>query len=251
MTRMAGFRFLSSELEQEIKALSKMSAPFFERSWPQNLTAFLSNFQSIKSQPVGSRHELVLHSLRTRISEGEYEARTKRKGKKIYAIISGIWQIRVHSSGPKQQLEFCGKASLTTEIFALSEPCERLAMWQLDLGAKESPGCYVHAQIPWGFDAHSPGQNSIPIPRLPCFFVTPMSAVEFVLGELFQDEWRQSVQRTTGETNIWYRLQKKWLKCLFMWYLGELEGEKGESSLSPWIIVKTAKPDGKEFVENK
>ena len=243
---MAGFRFLSSELEQEINALSKISASFFEREWPENLTYFLIDFKSILGQPVGSCHDLVLKPLRTRISEGEYEAGSKRRGKRIYAIISGIWQIRVHSAGSGQQLEFCGKASMTTEVFALNESCTPLAKWQLDLGADDSPGCYVHAQIPWGFEVKNLGQNPIPVPRLPSIFVTPMSAIEFVLGELFQDEWPKATAGYTHHPQYWRARQRKLLLSLFSWYQNHL---KKKSDSSPWVTLKKAKPDGRLFVE--
>ena len=132
-----------------------------------------------------------------------------------------------------------------------------------------------------------PGRNSVSIPRLPSIFVTPMSAMEFVLGELFQDEWPQRTNRLSGDTTNWYRLQKKWLQCLFSWYLDVLkdgietkdgkEKEKtktknkktgqGENTRkdrgnedanderkrianrSPWMALKAAKPNGRMFVE--
>ena len=269
--RMTGFRFFSTELEQEIVALKKISASFFERESPRNLEYFLNDFRSIKSQPVGTCHELVLKPLRTRISNGEYEA--DGKGKKIFAILSGIWDIRVQSSGTRQQMEFGGKASLTTEVFSIGEPSMCLAKWQLDLGAKDSPGCYVHAQIPWGFEVRSTASNPLPVPRLPSLFVTPMSTVEFVLGELFQNCWKRRIQRSDGDTTNWYRLQKNWLQRLLTWYLIELREEgakqdknkekrkrgkkkgKGkenqEKSFSPWMVLKDAKPDGSLFVEDQ
>lgn len=243
---MAGFRFLSSEFEKEIRALIRMSASFVDRGSPPQLTYFLSDFKSIMGRPVGSCHELVLKPLRTRISEGEYEAGSKRRGKRIYAVISGIWQLRVLSSGSKQQLEFCGKASMTTEIFATDESGTPLAMWQLDLGTDDSPGCYVHAQIPWGFEAKKLNQNPIPVPRLPSIFVTPMSSIEFVLGELFQDAWPKVTAGQSHDPIYWRTRQKKLLLGLFSWYESHL---KNKSDSSPWVTLKRAKPNGRLLAE--
>ena len=142
------------------------------------------------------------------------------------AEISGNWQVRVLSAGARKQLEFCGLASTRVELYESDKLGTRLAKWNLDLGVGDAPGCYVHAQIPWGFDISASCHKPIPVPRLPSIFVTPMSAVEFVLGELFQDEWKQRTSKSSGDNGNWHRLQKNWLQCLFSWYLDELDEKK-------------------------
>ena len=49
----------------------------------------------------------------------------------------------------KREIEFCGKASTKIKLYASddSKTKTRLAMWSLELGAEDSPGCYVHAHI--------------------------------------------------------------------------------------------------------
>ena len=210
------------------------------------LGKFLSNLQSIGSEPEGTVHRLDLRPLHTRPSEGEYEAGSRQGGEKIYAVISGTWKLRRlgNHKSPKRKIEFCGNASTKIELYASDEPCKRLAMWRLELGADDAPGCYIHAQI-LGDSDDPPFPKSVPIPRLPSIFVTPMSAVEFVLGELFQDKWAQRTSRSTGDTQIWQKYQRQWLERLFSWYKGAVEG----SSSSPWMALKAAKPDGKLFLE--
>ena len=109
-------------------------------------------------------------------------------------------------------------------------------MWRLELGADNAPGCYVHAQI-LGESNCSPFPKSVPIPRLPSIFITPMSAVEFVLGELFQDVWRRTTAGNSGPEQRWKALQKERLERLLAWYQRELTSPLA----SPWMTLKEAK----------
>ena len=79
-------------------------------------------------------------------------------------------------------------------------------MWRVELGADDAPGCYFHTQI-LGDREESPFPKSVPIPRLPSPFVTPMAAVEFVLGELFQDKWQEEARRTRDPQRRWRSIQ--------------------------------------------
>ena len=242
---MAGLHFLIAELERETTALKTMGNGFFDSGTSWVLSEFLRDLRSIGSQREGTVHRLNLRPLRTKPSEGEYEAGSRQGREKIYAVISGTWKLRRlgNHKSPKRKIEFCGNASTKIELYASDEPCKRLAMWRLELGAEDGPGCYIHAQI-LGDSDDPPFPKSVPIPRLPSIFVTPMSAVEFVLGELFQDKWAQRTSRKTGDAQIWQGCQRRWLECLFSWYQGELEG----SSSSPWMALKAAKPDGRLFL---
>ena len=252
---MAGFRFLFADLQQEIVALRKMAKRFFDSGMPRALTAFSRDLKSIESLPSGRVEQLDLEPLQTIESEGEYEAGDRKGSRKIFAVISGSWELcpldNRSSKGKrssKRTVEFCGKASTRIDLYEPTEPRTRMATWRLELGAKDSPGCYIHAQILGDCDA-PPFPKSVPIPRLPSVFVTPMSAVEFVLSELFQNQWRQRTERNDDDVHNWYRLQLKWLQSQFSWYQDELKSSK--SSSSPWVTLKAAKPDGKLFVPDQ
>ena len=246
---MAGFRFLFADLQQEIVALRQMAERFFDSRMLRALDAFSRDLESIERLPSGRVRQLDLEPLQTIESEGEYEAGDRKGGRKIFAVISGSWELcPLGKRSSKRTVEFCGKASTRIDLYEPTEPRTRMATWRLELGAKDSPGCYIHAQILGDCDA-PPFPKSVPIPRLPSVFVTPMSAVEFVLSELFQDQWRQRTERNDGDVHNWYRLQLKWLQSQFSWYQDELKSS--ESSSSPWVTLKAAKPDGKLFVSDQ
>ena len=245
---MAGFRFVHAELEREVIALKGMAKTFLDSRTTCALDFFLSQLRSIRREKSGKIRKLDLKCLRTRPSEGEYEIGDRRGGRNIHAVISGTWEVQPlgKPSSSRREIRFCGNASTRIELYDSDKPeTPRLAMWRLELGAVDSPGCYVHAQI-LGDSKHPPFPSSVPIPRLPSLFVTPMSTVEFVLGELFQDTWKKWTSRSTGNTQNWHGLQRRWLQGLFCWYQDELNN----SGSSPWMTLKSAKPNGHLILEN-
>lgn len=240
---MAGFRFLFTELIQETEELATLSKRFLEpnsREWI--LPNFLSKLRSIGREPEESVHSLELHCLRT-IPSDQYD---RNPGKEIYAVISGIWELQLWGkrSVPKRKIEFCGKASTKIKLYASDDPETRLAMWRLELGAEDSPGCYVHAHI-LGDSTDPPFPKWVPIPRLPSIFITPMSAIEFVLGELFQRDWAQVVASDNDNVNRWRNIQTDRLQKLFSWYKDQIDNT---GSSSPWIALKQAKPKSDIFL---
>ena len=228
---MAGFRFLFPELIQETQVLTTLSKRFLEpNSREKVFPSFLSNLRSIGRKPEERVYSLKLQCLRT-IPSDQYD---RKAGKEIYAVISGTWDLRRLG---RREIEFCGIASTRIELYASDDPDKRLAMWRLELGAEDSPGCYVHAQI-LGDSDKPPFPEFVPIPRLPSLFVTPMSAVEFVLGELFQDRWSKVTDSNAKKVTRWRDTQKRWLQSLFSWYNDQMEN----ASSSPWMALKKAKP---------
>ena len=242
---MAGLRFKIAELERETKALKTMGTDFLDSGSLWVLDKFSSDLQSIGGANENGVCTLELQDLRTTPST-KYETGSRQAGRKIHAVISGIWKLRPlgNRSASGRKVEFCGNASTRIELHESDEPATRLAMWRLELGAEDSPGCYVHAQI-LGDSDQPPFPKSVPIPRLPSIFVTPMSAVEFALGELFQDRWARAAANNSSDAQYWRARQKCRLNRLFSWYQSKL----GNPVSSPWMTLKAAKPDGELFLE--
>ena len=242
---MSGFRFFFAELLRETMAINTMAKGFLDSNSIYVLDLFKIKLENLENQEGERVRTLDITGLRT-VPSRDYETDGRKGGQNVHAVVSGVWEMR--PLGLKKvsgrQVEFCGKASTVVKLYASDEPSKPLAVWQFDLGADDAPGCYVHAQIPWGSNMVTPYQKPIPIPRLPSIFVTPMSAVEFVLGELFQDKWSKETAQNTSDAQRWRSLQQERLHRLFSWYKSRL----GNSVSSPWMALKAAKPDGKEFV---
>ena len=220
--------------------METMGEEFFESRTLWTLKDLLRDLQSIGERRKKEKLALWSFNAFTQYQAISTRLVARRGSRKIHAVISGTWDLRPLE---KREIEFCGIASTRIELYASDDPDKRLAMWRLELGAEDSPGCYFHAQI-LGDSDKPPFPEFVPIPRLPSLFVTPMSAVEFVLGELFQDKWPEVTASGDPEVKNWRALQKKWLQSLFSWYRREME----KTDFSSWITLKKAKPEDGMFL---
>lgn len=239
-----GVRFLSKELIDETDALMHMAKGLLAPDAEQILAGLKSEMRNVSEMPDGTAHTIGMRPLCTRPTR-DYEAGSRSGGKEIYAKITGTWEVRpLDSRRPKTKLAFTGKASTVVELWP--KPCmwreghcsaSRLAMWRIELGAHDSPGCYFHVQV-LGDRDDPPFPKSIPVPRLPSPFVTPMAAVEFVLGELFQDRWERRAGESHPHHKRWRAIQhQRWLSLLD-WQKKVLD----KPGSSPWMKLKAAKP---------
>ncbi len=237
--------FYFAELLRETLLLQDMAKCFLDTNTAWVLGRFHDDLKGISKRDGERKETLQLRCLHTLPSRA-YEADGRRGGQEVYAVVSGTWELRPLGAKPSpgRMAEFCGIASTRIELFTFDEPHTRLAKWQVDLGAPDAPGCYFHAQIPWGFDSTEPSNQTIPIPRFPSLFVTPMSAVEFALGELFHKKWSRVTAQNTSEALRWRSLQQERLQRLFSWYQDLLKN----LDQSPWMSLKEAVPDRKKFV---
>lgn len=238
---MAGLRFAFAELVRETKALKTIARDFLDPNTTWALDQLVSNIESLWSSTAGTT--LTLAPLWTLPSHGAYEPGDRRGGPSIRAVITGTWDVAplgINAKKPiarqKRLLEFCGAASTKIELFEATNG-GRIAMWRMELGADDAPGCYVHVQVLGDTDA-PPFPHSVPVPRLPGIFVTPMSAIEYVLGELFQDQWTKAAMGDSGDLPYWRELQRERLRRLLAWHQGELQNLIS----SPWMTLKAAKP---------
>ena len=178
--------------------------------------------------------------LRTLPSEGEYEPGSR--GRHIVcAEITSVWSIKpLGSRSPKDQRSrkfvLDGKASTKVRLINC-ENNEELAIWKFEIGDDNSPGCHFHVQI-LGEKSEPPFPSSLPIPRLPSLLTTFGDALEFVLGELFQDEWKSYIARKASHLKRWRPIQRDRLISLLNWQKNEIESSSG----SPWMTLKLAKP---------
>ena len=230
---MTGLLFPFAELVQETQALQTIAEKYLDQNHIWALEKFKSDIQSIWSAAAERPCHLILSPLHT--------TSTDINGQMIYAVCSGIWEVmplgNSKKNRAKRNIRFCGIASTKIELYLKNKKYPPIAMWRLEFGTHDSPGCYFHAQI----------HKNPPIPRLPSFFVTPMAAIEFVIGELFQNDWKQTAMSNHGSATFWRSLQRGRLICLLNWYKDSLA--KGDSS--PWMNLKVKKPKERMFISRK
>ncbi len=239
-------RLAFQDLAHEIDSLRDIASPFLEPQSAFALDQMEADLISIWSRDGDAQWQLG--ELWTIVSEGKYEASQRRGSRHVVGYIDGTWEVRPiggRSTRERQNrvLEFYGIASTRVRLFDAGDRTKQIAMWRMELGDAHSPGCHFHIQI-LGEDEDGLFPKSLSIPRLPNVFVTPMGVVEFVLGELFQEEWARAAMEETGSVLRWSGLQKTRLVRLLDWQKRTVNG----SLTSPWLALKREKPEGRMFL---
>ena len=245
-----GLRFPWRELVDETSSLRRMATDLFVSDAP--LKALERRLEQIGKMSAERDRTLVLDPLRTKPTR-DYETGSRSGGPEIYAHVTGNWELRpLGSTRPSRKVAFTGTASAVVQLWPAEsqwseeqEKGNRLAMWRIELGAQDSPGCYFHCQF-LGDRAESPFPKGVPIPRLPSPFVTPMAAVEFVLGELFQDQWSRTASKASSSHQRWRAIQQRRWSRLLQWQTKALD----QSRSSPWMDFKAAKPPDDLFLHS-
>lgn len=240
---MAKLLFRPAELLNELSSLQGLAAGLVDRSSPYNLKELSDDIVGLQAR--GGLHTLEIprdRPLRTRTSVGEFEPPHKHSGRRVYGVITGIWDIEAakvpildpsrpnRKSTPTMLIRFVGKASTVFEV--IDEDSDSvIACWKMELGDGKSPGCFFHT--------FASSDHTFPVPRHPNIFATPMSAIGFVLGELFHGDWEKAVSGTSDAPNRWRSIQTKRFKALMGWQLEEVS----KTTSSPWCTLKIAKPN--------
>jgi hypothetical protein len=181
--------------------------------------------------------------------------------RRVFARITCQWDVvPLGAASPKPQnatkrkLELAGIASTRVEVLPEDDETRVLGWWSMEIaqGAHNvnstirHPGCFFHVQLRADTD-EPPFPHYLEVPRLPVFVSTPMLALEFVLGELFQNDWPKRVERGGHEQDQWRVIQWERFHRLLGWQ--NLELEKGKAGpASPWLTLKRAIPESDLFL---
>lgn len=248
---MAGLQFLFSTIDTEVNAVASVAERFIARSSANVLPTFRSALDNIRGCPTGRPYRWEIKDdlpLCTKTSWGDYD---RGQGQSpIFAKISCVWDIEPLgddnlASRTHRKFALAGLASTKVRIVEgeAQEQGEELAMWRTEIGDDRSPGCCFHVQV-LGESDDPPFPSSVPVPRFPSLLVTPMSVLEFVLAELFQDSWRKHAARDTSPMQSWRKIQRLRLGRLLHWKADHVDGSAGP----PWTALKSAKPPASLFL---
>lgn len=234
-------RFSFADFRGELNTLKSIGRNFLDRNALFTLDSLVHQLDQIQLDRGNRTISFEIpedNPLRTKVSM-DFEG-SNRRAPAVVGTISWKWNVRPVGDGRRNPLEFevSGLASTKLRILdAETEDEAELAMWRVELGDYQSPGCYFHTQV-LGESESSPFPHRLCVPRLPTLFATPMAAVEYLIGELFQDKWEQHAAGDRDDVRYWNSIQKKRLKELLSWKLERIENCQG----SPWVAMKRAKP---------
>lgn len=228
-----GIRFSIGDLISEADCILMMGYRFIERQSYRALEAYRDSIYAVASARSNTMRRVELGVIQTQCAD--------IRGRSVYARIRGNWEVTPVSERSKKvsmsrEIAFSGIASTRIELFQYGSQ-ERAAMWRIEIGSEGSPGCYFHVQV-LGDSDDMPFPKTIEIPRLPSFFVTPMSAVDYTLGELFGTKWAQKIATSRVYGSQWCKLQRRLLQSQIKWYGDVIRDSKNPS----WMSIKAAVP---------
>jgi hypothetical protein len=245
---LANLLFHPTELLYELGSLQTLAGPFLDTSSPFQLVDLTREIEGLIAHGGKIRLEIpTARPIRTRVSIGEFEPFGKSSARRVYGVITGVWEIErleCKLADPERLnkkaklttvIAFTGLASLVLQVVDASNE-SLVACWKMELGDAGAPGCFFHT--------FASADASFPVPRHPNLFATPMSALDFAFGELFQTSWEQAVSGSTDAPNRWRSIQKKRLDALLQWQLSLVRG----TTSSPWCSLKLAKPNAALFL---
>lgn len=251
MTRL---QFEFQEMANEVDAIAGLAEPFLDDKSRLVLPNLRRSLETYRAQPTVQPTDWIISSdnpLLTTLSEGQYEV-GGGGGLSIYGEITAKWQIqRVPPKKRSQRAElFCLTGIASTRIRLLCPDANggapsQVAMWRMEIGDAAAPGCHFHVQI-LGETANYPFPSSVPVPRFAGLLLTPAAAVEYVLAELFQDEWPKHMAHSPAHLQRWIPIQRRRFNNLLNWHIETL-GRGG----SPWTTLKRAKPQENLFLAER
>lgn len=244
-----GLRFRIREFQDELATLQEIGSSFFDAGAATAFGKFDAQVGAMWNLPEGGTTRLEIDAvtpLRTRTSEGWYEHGGGGAFGSLHAVFTCLWNVRLggqpsRKASANRWFEIAGEASTVTELWvdpadapqkfapeAATPTC--VASWRLEIGnmtvdGAASPGPLFHAQIPRRqTDDSAPPKSLWPhwlsVPRLHALPFTPMLAIEFGLGEVFQEQWAEHV-RSLGphgtRVKHWANVQRARLDAFLDW----------------------------------
>lgn len=245
------FKFNTMILEIEhMKSLSKKfitnnSSAIVLPQWKEKLQQFQGNPFSNFCWSIPEDRPI-----KTILSNGEYQPNCGG-GRSFFATISAVWEISAKRKPKKLRPDnfvLTGNASTLIRVYSVlgGEDNQLVAEWRFEIGDANSPGCFFHNQINWELPDLQDGCSELDVPRLPTILVTPMDALEFVLGEFFQDRWPRHAMSNSGRIPHWSKIQRQRLLNVLAWKYRTIENARG----SPWTSMKLEKPSEDELLGN-
>lgn len=247
-----GIQFSFGAMLREIESMRALAKPFLEEvSFYRVIPAWKQNLANFENDPHRNGARMIWQipendPIQTKLSNGEYEPNDRRGEHNVFGRISGVWDIRkLEAKGKKKNFRspnfiLFGIASTKISVWSQEEDnvAKELARWTVEIGSTSSPGSHFHTQIDLD-DEDNKFPKSLSVPRLPGVLHTPMDALDFLLGELFQDRWYQHVSRQSDPVQTWANCQRTRLVRLLGWQSQKLSAASG----SPWAMLKRQKPE--------
>jgi len=266
-----GLQFRISEFRDELRVLSEIAGPFLAPGGSKVLDHLTNQVSGLWAAAPGTPVILQIDPswpLETIPSDGAHDHHGGSLFNSLWCRITLRWTVAPIGQPTKnpagtRAFEIAGEASTVIELLvdpweneAQSIPGEetKVASWRMEVGnlneeGNAAPGPLFHIQLP----ENPTGDlqlwpHWLSVPRLHCAPVTPMTAIEFALTEVFGHRWAEHVASPgTQKSSLerWGRIQELRLLEYFKWQRDVIE----KSSFgTPLLALRHAAPRVDHFV---
>lgn len=180
-------------------------------------------------------------------SHGEYQIGRSGHGARVEGHLEFVWEVTKvddrhlppRRRRPHFQVTGCASATATIVDIDLQK---QVAAWNFDIAVPGGPGCFFHTQIPQNFQSAFP----LDVPRWPSLLLTPVDALDFLLGELFQERWRKRANQA-NDSNLgqWRDRQRARMVAVLNW----LAKTAADAGGSVWSHMKHEPPPPDMLIE--
>ena len=234
-----GLKFSVSELQRELNFCDSIAKRYLERQSQGRLKSAANDLKLIPA----TRNKTQIwqidknNPLKTKPSLGSSEI--SGQGHSLQGRLSFKWELR---KCDQQTVELLGIASTVISIHEIVDAMAKddyIIKWHVDIVTqKDAPGPAFHTQV----DIDNP--TKVDVPRLPSILFSPVDCLDFLLGELYQEEWRQYQSSNNKIRSLAKTQQSRFLRLLQEQYtvLGDLGYQ------SAWITLKNWVPSDRIFL---
>lgn len=244
MSDYCGVHFSLPTLKTEVDCLGSLARDFLDveshsvlGSWSADLST-IGNRDTTKPALWKISPERPIRTKQTK----QFEPNGRKVQQSVWGELSFVWEVARVSTDTrkKERTLIClnGKASTKVRIYTQIDDAKTcIAQWQVEIGSHDSPGWHFHVGLcREENDGHFPKWLSVP--RMPGLLVAPTDALDFMLGELFQDDWKKQVSNEKFENVELGKAQKSRIYGMSKWHTAELEAGNG----SAWNRLKRSQP---------
>jgi hypothetical protein len=204
--------FSYRELASDMRSFAEKESQFLSLASPnlmRDAAGRLEDASQSPNQTAWSVEDTPYTRLETVVSSGESEL-----GNNVAWTIKGglsfRWDILRSASGKNPRFRIVNATTRLSLLLCSPEgavaPGEEAgrAVWRFEIGDPQHPGTLFHSQVDWPLV----DDRRLEVPRLPSIVLTPVEALDFMLGELFQLRWPQGQKGTRWQSTQRGRLLK-------------------------------------------
>jgi hypothetical protein len=227
-----------ADFAKELTSFAALASQFLERGAREILTKAQRELAtSAGSVGVPTTWEIPTTTpVRTALSSIYHRGSAARNAPELRATMSCIWRIT-----PQSARDFRLDGMASTRIRIEDADAQEIARYNFDIATMPAPGCALHVQVASRRD-DPPFPKWLPVPRFSVCLPTPVATLEFILGELFHDEWARQLEKRQAPQEIWSAIQRQRWESWLAWQQAVVK-----TGRSPWLALKSAVPPEQSF----